>query len=59
MLEHCPNCGNNKIVMVGGEEIEFKISVSTGKYLKREKKGYKIWWQFQCKCGWENEVCTH
>jgi hypothetical protein len=58
-LEECPVCKNKKIKEVGGEEIAYERSVSTGKVLKREKTGCTIWWKYTCKCGWESETYTH
>lgn len=57
-MQECPVCKNTKIKEVGGEEIAFERSVSTGKTLKREKTGETIWWKYTCKCGWESEVYT-
>lgn len=57
-MESCPECFNEKILEVGGKEISYTQSVSTGKIIKKDKIGTTIWWMFTCKCGWKSEVFT-
>lgn len=56
MIDKCPECGNEKIIEVGGMEIAYELSVSTGKYLKKDKHGKSVFWFYKCKCGWNSET---
>ncbi|MGG1243068.1 hypothetical protein ABE187_09345 [Bacillus cabrialesii] len=54
----CPKCGNDQLIECGEMAIEYERSFKTGKFLRRDKKGYPSWWALKCRCGWKSETFT-
>ncbi|WP_339180878.1 hypothetical protein NST56_06710 [Bacillus sp. FSL R5-0560] len=54
----CPECGNVQLIEYGEMTLGFEKSAKTGKFLRRDKKGYPSWWAMKCRCGWKSETFT-